>query len=103
MATIRYLGPPEHEIGLIGYGLVSPGAVISIDNALADQLIASGRAEVIEATKEANAPNPDKRAATKTSPKVEETGKTSAIDQPTVPAGAVDQERASDALNKDKP
>ncbi len=49
MAVIQYLGPPEHEVCLIGYGSVSPGAVITVSDELAAQLVNSGRAEFVTA------------------------------------------------------
>src|ERR1035437_9391334 len=126
MANIRWLGPPEHAIGLIGYGTVTPGDIISVDSELADRLVKDGRAEEVDATEDKKSAdkksadkksadkksadkksadttdNPDGSAATKTSRNAETTGKV-ATDPPTQTAGEVDQERASAELNKDKP
>ena len=109
MANIRWLGPPEHAIGLIGYGTVTPGDIISVDSELADRLVKDGRAEEVDATEDKKSAdkksadttdNPDGSAATKTSRNAEIADKDS-TPPATVPAGAVDQEHA-DAL-KDKP
>jgi hypothetical protein len=57
MAVVRWLGPPENSVGLIGFGLVTPGDVITLDDDFADKLIKEGRAEVVstEATPAAEA------------------------------------------------
>jgi len=47
MAVVRWLGPPENAVGLIGFGRVTPGNVITLDDDFAAKLIAEGRAEVI--------------------------------------------------------
>jgi len=103
MATVRWLGPPEHEVGLIGFGTVSPGDVVELDGELAARLIKIGRAEEADADEDvADAPdNPDGSAATKTSHNAEVADKDS-TPLATVPAGALDSDRNRALAPKDK-
>jgi|SRR5665213_3909614 len=48
MAVVKWLGPPENSVGLIGFGRVTPGDVITLDNDFADKLIAEGRAALVD-------------------------------------------------------
>lgn len=45
MAIVRWLGPPDAPIGLIGFGEVSPGDVIAVSDELGAQILASGHGE----------------------------------------------------------
>lgn len=46
--NIVWLGPPEHSVGLIGIGLVTPGDELTLDDDVAAALIAEGRAREVE-------------------------------------------------------
>ena len=45
---VKWLGPPENSVGLIGYGTVTPGDELQLDDDLAASLIKQGRAEAVE-------------------------------------------------------